>query len=123
LEYPDRFRQVTDRIAVSDFGPDECLKELSNAVFDVLEQEGILHLSQVYSRIESEKTAGLLTQLQTSAEQKTELLNQLEGAMTELENRRHNSRTPQMGEDDELKQVLNQIAQKGPNLRNAGIRS
>jgi hypothetical protein len=28
-----------------------------------------------------------------------------------------------VGEDDGLKQMLNQIAQKGPNLRNAGIRS
>jgi hypothetical protein len=28
-----------------------------------------------------------------------------------------------MGEDDGLKQMLSQIAQKGPNLRNAGIRS
>lgn len=127
LGRPDCFQQVADRVAVNDFGPDECTKELAEAIFDILSQDVPLQLSQVYSRLESSQAAGLLTQLQTAAEQKTGLLKQLEGAITELENFRQDGRIQtlkqRMGEDDELKQMLNQIAQKGPNLRNAGIRS
>ncbi len=127
LGQPDCFRRVSDRVSVSDFGPDECTKELAEAIFDILSQGVSLPLSQIYSRLESSQAAGLLTQLQTAAEQKTELLSQLEGAIAELENRRQDSRIQtlkqRMGEDDELKQMLSQIAQKGPNLRNAGIRS
>jgi DNA primase len=127
LERGDCFRQVADRVAVDDFGPDECTKELAEAIFDILSQNAPLQLSQVYSRLESSQAAGLLTQLQTATEQKTGLLDQLEGALTELEKRRQDGRIQtlkqQMGEDDGLKQMLSQIAQKGPNLRNAGIRS
>ena len=127
LERGDCFRQVANRVAVNDFGPDECTKELAEAIFGILSQNVPLQLSQVYSRLESSQAAGLLTQLQTAAEQKTGLIDQLEGALRELENRRQDGRIQtlkqQMGEDDELKQMLSQIAQKGPNLRNAGIRS
>ena len=127
LEHPDCFQQISDRVAVNDFGPDECTKELAEAIFDILSQNVPLQLSLVYSRVESSQAAGLLTQLQTAAEQKTGLLDQLEGALRELENRRQDGRIQilkqQMGKDDELKQMLSQIAQKGPNLRNAGIRS
>ena len=94
---------------------------------NILSQNIPLLLSQVYSRIESSQAAALLTQLQTAAEQKTGLLDQLEGALTELEKHRQDGRIQKLkqrvGEDDGLKQMLNQIAQKGPNLRNAGIRS
>jgi DNA primase len=127
LERPDCFQQVTDRVSVNDFGPDECTKELAEAIFDILSQGVPLHLSQVYSRLESSQAAGLLTQLQTAAEQKTGLLDQLEGAIAELKNRRQDGQIQtlkqRMGEDDGLKQMLSQIAQKGPNMRNAGIRS
>ena len=127
LEHPDCFQQISDRVAVNDFGPDEYTKELAEAIFDILSQNVPLQLSLIYSRVESSQAAGLLTQLQTAAEQKTGLLDQLEGALRELENRRHDGRIQilkqQMGKDDELKQMLSQIAQKGPNLRNAGIRS
>jgi len=127
LGKPDCFRQVSARISVGDFGPDEHLKELAGAVFDVLSQEPPLQLSHVYSRIESPQASGLLAELQMAAEQKTELLSQLEGALSELENRRQDSRIQAlkqgMDKDDELKQMLSQIAKKGPNLRNAGIRS
>jgi hypothetical protein len=127
LQHPDCFQQISDRVAVNDFGPDEYTKELAEAIFDILLQNVPLQLSLVYSRVESSQAAGLLTQLQTSAEQKKGLLDQLEGALRELENRRQDGRIQilkqQMGKDDELKQMLSQIAQKGPNLRNAGIRS
>ena len=127
LQHPDCFQQISDRVAVNDFGPDEYTKELAEAIFDILSQNVPLQLSLVYSRVESSQAAGLLTQLQTSAEQKKGLLDQLEGALRELENRRQDGRIQilkqQMGKDDELKQMLSQIAQKGPNLRNAGIRS
>jgi DNA primase len=127
LGQPDCFRQVTNRISVSDFGPDECTKELAGVLFDVLAQDTSLQLSQLYGRIESSQVAGLLTELQMAAEKKTELLSQLEGAIAELENRRQDRRIQtlkqRLGEDDELKQMLSQISQKGPNLRNAGIRS
>jgi DNA primase len=127
LQHPDCFQQISDRVAVNDFGPDEYTKELAEAIFDILLQNVPLQLSLVYSRVESSQAAGLLTQLQTAAEQKTGLLDQLEGALRELENRRQDGRIQilkqQMGKDDELKQMLSQIAQKGPNLRNAGIRS
>jgi len=127
LGCPDCFQQVAGRVSVSDFGPDECTKELARVLFDVFAQDASLQLSQLYGRIESSQVAGLLTELQTAAEQKTELLNQLEGALAELENRRQDGRIQtlkqRMGEDDELKQMLSQIAQKGPNLRNAEIRS
>ena len=127
LERGDCFLQVADRVSVSDFGPDESTKELAEAIFDILAQGVPLQLSQVYSRLESSQTAGLLTQLQTAAEQKTGLLGQLEGAIAELENRRQDGRIQILKQgidkDNELKQMLSQIAQKGPNLRNAGIRS
>jgi len=127
LERGDCFQKVAGRVAVDDFGPDECSKELAGAIFDILSQNVPLQLSQVYSRLESSQAAALLTQLQTAAEQKTGLLDQLEGAITELEKHRQDGRIQKLkqrvGEDDGLKQMLNQIAQKGPNLRNAGIRS
>ncbi|MFZ9032823.1 MAG: DNA primase [Anaerohalosphaeraceae bacterium] len=127
LERGDCFQKVAGRVAVDDFGPDECTKELAEAIFDILSQNVPLQLSQVYSRLESSQTAALLTQLQTASEQKTGLLDQLDGALTELEKRRQDGQIQtlkqRMGEDDGLKQMLSQIAQKGPNLRNAGIRS
>ena len=127
LERGDCFQKVAGRVAVDDFGPDECTKELAEAIFDILSQNVPLQLSQVYSRLESSQTAALLTQLQTASEQKTGLLDQLDGALTELEKRRQDGQVQtlkqRMGEDDGLKQMLSQIAQKGPNLRNAGIRS
>ncbi|MHC5087898.1 MAG: DNA primase [Planctomycetota bacterium] len=127
LERGDCFQKVGGRVAVDDFGPDECTKELAEAIFDILSQNVPLQLSQVYSRLESSQAAALLTQLHTASEQKTRLLDQLEGALTELEKRRQDGQIQtlkqRMGEDDGLKQMLSQIAQKGPNLRNAGIRS
>lgn len=60
------------------------------------------------------------------AEQKNNL-GQLEGALAAMENQKHNHRLQtlkqELSGDDKLKQMLGQIAQKGPNLRNAGIRS
>ena len=127
LGRPDCFRQVADRVSVNDFGSDECTKEVAAALFDILSQDVPLQLSKVYGRLESSQAAGLLTQLQAAAEQKTGLSDQLDGAIAALENRKQSHRIQtlkqRMGEDDELKQMLNQIAQKGPNLRNAGIRS
>ncbi|MHC4998534.1 MAG: hypothetical protein ACYTEM_05875, partial [Planctomycetota bacterium] len=127
LERGDCFQKVGGRVAVDDFGPDECTKELAEAIFDILSQNVPLQLSQVYSRLESSQAAALLTQLHTASGQKTRLLDQLEGALTELEKRRQDGQIQtlkqRMGEDDGLKQMLSQIAQKGPNLRNAGIRS
>lgn len=123
---PDCFEQVAGRISVNDFEPDACTQELAAAMFEILSQNGSLSLSQVYSRLESPQAAALLTQLQTAAEQKTDLLDQLTGAIAEMESRRQDGRIQTlkqgMDEDEELKQMLSRIAQKGPNLRNAGIR-
>jgi DNA primase len=126
LQHPDSFGQVAARISVGDFGPDQRLKELAEAIFGVLaDTTGGLQLSQVYARIQSPQTASLLTRLQTVAERKEKLRSQLDGALAELENQRCDSRIQtlkqRLDEDDELKQMLSQIAQKGPNLRNAGI--
>lgn len=127
LGRPDCFRQVSERISVNDFGPDECTKDLAGAIFDILSQDASLQLSQVYGRLESSQAAGLLTQLQAAAEKKAGLSEQLDGAIATLENRKHNRRIQTlkqgMDKDNELKQMLSRIAQKGPNLRNAGIRS
>ena len=123
---PDCFGQVVLRISADDFGPDEPTRELAAALFDILKQGAPLELSQLYGRIESAQTAGLLTELQISAEKKTALLQQLEGAMKELENYRQGSQIQsfkqRISEDDGLKLLHKQIAQKGPNLRNAGMR-
>jgi DNA primase len=119
------FPRVQARVSVSDFGPDKQLRELAEAVFDVLESENDLKVSDVYARIESPQTAKLMTELQTAAQQKQDIYEQLEGALTELEKCRHRkqgSRREQMlTNDHELRDMLKQIAQKGPNLRSAGI--
>ena len=125
LEHPGCFDQVADRVSVSDFGPDKRVEELAEAVFGVLNETGGLQVSQVYARIQSPQTANLLTYLQTVAESKETVVSQLEGALAELEKQRCDSRIQilkqRLDGDDELKQMLTQIAQKGPNLRNAGI--
>lgn len=125
LERPGCFEEITDRVSVSDFGPDRRVIELAEAVFGVLGETGSLQLSQVYARIQSPQTANLLTRLQTVAESKENVYNQLEGALTELEKQRCDSHIQMLKQrlegDDELKQMLAQIARKGPNLRNAGI--
>ena len=126
LGHPDCFQQVSGRVSVVDFGPDECIQELAQALYKMLSQDTSLQLSQLYGRIESSRTAGLLTELQRMAEQKNNL-SQLEGALATRENQKQNHRVQtlkqELSGDDKLKQMLGQIAQKGPNLRNAGIRS
>jgi hypothetical protein len=91
----------------------------------VLRDTGRLQVAQVYARIQSPQTANLLTRLQALAERKENVYNQLEGALAVLERQRCESRIQILKErldrDDQLKQMLAQIAQKGPNLRNAGI--
>jgi hypothetical protein len=101
---------------------------LANAVFDLLdhENEGKVEISKLYARIESPQTARFVSELQTAAGRKKDLRGQLEGALTVLENRRQESRDPMLdsnrtNKDEELKNMLKQIAQKGPNLRSAGI--
>ena len=125
LEHPACFDQVASRISTSDFGPNPQLVELAEAVFEVIGETGRLQLSQVYARLQSPLTANLLTQLQTLAEQKEGVQGQLEGALKALEKRGHDSRIQKLKEsldsDDELKQIQQQIACKGPNLRNAGL--
>jgi DNA primase len=125
LERPECFAQITDRISLDDFGPDERVQELAEAVFGVLQDTDGLQVSQVYARIQSPRTANLLTHLQTVAESKENIYSQLEGALAELEKQRCDSRIQtlkqRLDDDDKLKRMLTQIAQKGPNLRNAGI--
>jgi DNA primase len=125
LENPTCFEQVAERISAGDFGPDERLIELAEAVFGVLTETGGLRLSQVYARIQSPQTANLLTHLQTLAEHKQSVYSQLEGALEALEKQRYDSHIQKLKEsldgDDELKQIQQQIARKGPNLRNAGL--
>ncbi|RKY08794.1 MAG: hypothetical protein DRP56_03555, partial [Planctomycetota bacterium] len=125
LGHPDCFGQVAARVSVSDFGPDEQLRELAEAIFGLFAGNAPLQLSQLYGRVESSAAGNLLTELQAAAEQKTNLLSQLDGALAALENRTHSRRIQLlkqgMDKDNELKQMLSQIAQKGPNLRNAGI--
>ncbi len=124
LAHPDCFGRVAGRVAVGDFGPDERLRELARAIYGLFTENIPLQLSQLYSRIESAATANLLTELQTAIEQKTNLLDQLEPAIGVLKNRTHSRRIQSLKQgvdkDSELKQMLSQIAQKGPNLRNAG---
>ncbi|MHC4772098.1 MAG: DNA primase [Planctomycetota bacterium] len=125
LGRPDCFEQVSGRVTADDFGPNECTRELAGTIFDMLSKDASLQLSQIYSRIESPRTAELLTRLQTAAEQKPDILGQLDGALAELENRRRNNQLQtlkgRIDKDDELRQVLGQIAEKGPNMRNVGI--
>jgi DNA primase len=127
LALPDSFPLVLDRITVDDFGPDERLRELAKAFFETFDHGSSLEISQLYGRIESRQTSKLLTELQMTAEQKGDLKGQLEEALTELERWKERRQTDvsqsPVDEDSELKKMLGQIAQKGPNLRNAGIRS
>jgi len=125
LAHPDCFPRVSERVSAGDFGPNEALRELAQAIYGLFAEGIPLQLSQLYSRVESAAAANLLTELQTAVEQKTNLLSQLDGALAALENRTHSRRIQLlkqgMDKDNELKQMLSQIAQKGPNLRNAGI--
>ncbi|MHC4882880.1 MAG: DNA primase [Planctomycetota bacterium] len=125
LERPGCFEEIADRVSVSDFGPDQRLTELAEAVFGVLSETGALQVSQVYARIQSPRTANLLTHLQTIVEQKENVYNQLEGALAMLEKQRCDNRIQKLkqhlDDDDELKKIHQQIARKGRNLRNAGL--
>ena len=120
---PDCYSRVRGRVSVDDFGPDEHLKELGEAIFDIFENESPLTMSNLYARIESPQTAKLIADLQAAAQRKENICEQLEGALIELENRRrkHQNQIQTIANDRDLKNVLRHISEKGPNLRSAGI--
>lgn len=126
LREPGCFAEVQSKLAACDFGPDSRMKEIAEAVFAVFEEQASeLSLSSLYGRLESPEAAYLLSEMDESAAQKENLRDQLVQAVQTLQQQKHRLRFDQMkqklNKDEQLKEMLRQIARKGPNLRSGGI--
>jgi DNA primase len=125
LREPGCFAEVHGKLAVADFGPDSRMKEIAEAVFAIFNSAGDLSLSSLYGRLESPEAAYLLSEMDEAASQKENLRDQLVQAVATLQQQKHRFSFDQMkqklNKDEQLKQMLRHIAQKGPNLRSGGI--
>jgi uncharacterized protein (UPF0297 family) len=125
LHEPGCFDEIRARLTVNDFGPEEQTRELAEALFATLEEGGQPSLASIYGRLETPEAAYLLSELDAAGQQKNNLRDQLDQALKTLEQQKHLLRTnrlkQRLDKDEQLKQMLSQIAQKGPNLRSGGI--
>jgi DNA primase len=126
LREPGCFAEVRGKLAACDFGPDSRMKEIAEAVFAALEEQASeLSLSSLYGRLETPEAAYLLSEMDESASQKQNLRDQLVHAVEILQQQKSRSRFDRMkqtlNKDEQLKEMLRHIVQKGPNLRSGGI--
>ncbi|MCE5185722.1 MAG: DNA primase [Planctomycetaceae bacterium] len=125
LRDPGCFREVRGKLSAGEFGPDTHTKEIAEAMFGLLETGTEPSLACLYGRIESPQAACLLAELDAASGQKNNLRDQLIQAVKTLEEQRQNGRLEQakqrLDKDEHLRPILKRIAQKGPNLRSAGI--
>ncbi len=126
LHEPSCFMQVRQRMCAEDFGPDGPVREIADALFGLMAEGIEPSMARLYGRVESPASALVLAELDAQGHQKGgDSRQRLEMAMRVLEGRKNQQQLEQLkqrlDEDSELKKMLKQIAQKGPDLRKAGI--
>jgi DNA primase len=125
LHEPAFFTQVQERVRAEDFGSDCPLREIADALFGLMAEGIEPSMARLYGLVESPAAARVLAQMDAQGLKKGDPRQRLEAAMTVIVNQKNQRRIEQfkerLDEDSELKDILRQIAQKGPDLRKAGI--
>lgn len=125
IQEPALFSEIKERICLDDFGTSGPIREIAEALFE-LEEDGIEpSLAGLYAHLESAETSVILAEMGDAGRSKGDSRQRLEAAVKVLEDLKRQRQIEEtklyLDKDDALKNMLKRIANKGPDLRKAGI--
>ncbi|MBP8606323.1 MAG: DNA primase [Phycisphaerae bacterium] len=125
LQEPTYYPAVKERLCLDDFGTSGPIREIAEAFFGLAEEGLEPSLARLYARLESSETAVILAEMDDAGHGKGDSRLRLEQALKVLEDQKNQLKIEEkkgyLDREEVLKDMLKQIAHKGPDLRKAGI--